>query len=126
MEEIERIDELSSDSQDQVQEMSWQSLLSACNGDYLNESAISSRFQRDLVGRIVSNYPLSRSGLSVEANVSGVMLSFLRLPLDQDLAGEGFTDKYAKLIAKLKTQAERRVRAAAVSAPVPDPAKETP
>ena len=93
-EEIERMDELSSNAQEQVQEMAWQSLLAACTGDSLNESAISSRFQRELGGRIISSYPISRSGMGVEANVSGVKLSFLRLPLDQDLAGEMFTDKY--------------------------------
>ncbi|MHC1709229.1 MAG: lamin tail domain-containing protein [Methanomassiliicoccales archaeon] len=93
-EEIERMDELSLDAQGQVQEMAWRSLLSACTGDSLNESAISSRFERELGQGIDSAYPISRSGMDVEANVSGVKLSFLRLPLDQDLAGDIFTDKY--------------------------------
>jgi hypothetical protein len=93
-EEIERMDELSLNAQEQVQEMAWQSLLAACTGDPLNESAMSLRFQRELGGRIISSYPISRSGMSVEANVSGVKLSFLLLPLDQDIAGERFTDKY--------------------------------
>lgn len=93
-EEIERMDELSLDARGQVQGMAWQSLLNACTGDALNESAIIDRFQRELGSRISSSYPSSRSGMDVMVNASEVRPSFLRLPLDQDLAGEGFTDKY--------------------------------
>ncbi len=93
-EEIERMDGLSSDAQAQVQGMAWQSLLAASAGDSLNESAITSGFQRELGLRIASSYPKSRSGMDVEANVSEIRLSFLRLPLDQDLADERFTGKY--------------------------------
>ncbi len=93
-EEIELMDEASSEAQRQVQGMAWQSLLAACTGDSLNESAISSRFQRELGPMVASINPRSRSGMDVEVNVSEVRLSFLRLPLDQDVAGGEFTDKY--------------------------------
>ena len=94
LDEIKRMDEMSLDARDQVQEMAWQSLLSACAGDPLNESVMSSRFQMELEGRMTSVFPVSRSGMVVDVNASGVRLSFVRLPLDQDLAGERFTDKY--------------------------------
>lgn len=93
-EEIERMDELSMEAREQVQEMAWQSLLSACTSDPLNESAISSLFSHELERRAISSYPIVRSGMTIKANASKVMLSFMRLPLDQDLAGDKFTDKY--------------------------------
>ncbi len=94
VEEIERMNELSIDAREQVQGMAWQSLLAACAGDPLNEDAMSSRFDGELAQRIMSGYPITRSGMNVEVNVSGARLSFIRLPLDQDLAGDNYTDKY--------------------------------
>lgn len=93
-EQIGRMDELSTYAREQLQGMAWQSLLAACTGDPLNESAMCLRFESELEARAKSNYPFSASGMTVEANVSGVRLTFIRLPLDQDLAGEDFTDKY--------------------------------
>ncbi len=111
-EEIERMDEMSSDAQEQVQEIAWQSLLTACTGDPLNESAITSRFQRELGSMVASSYPRSRSGMDLEANVSEVRLSFLRLPLDQDLSGERFTDKYVPAYVGLTGSISIRVSSA--------------
>ncbi len=93
-EEVLRMDGLSIDANEQVQEMAWQSLLTVCAGEPLNESDMSSRFDHGLGERIRSSYPQFRSGMVLEANVSGVRLSYIRLPLDQELAGDGFTDKY--------------------------------
>ena len=94
VEEIERMVELSDDAREQVRDLAWRSLLISCSGDPMNESAMITRFHRDLEERIGSSYPVSRSGFTIEANVSGVKLSFMRLPLDQSLAGDKFTDKY--------------------------------
>lgn len=93
-EEIERMAQLSLETREQVQELAWQSLLAACTGDNLNESGMSSRFKRQLDNGVISGYPMARSGMVVGVNVSGVKLAFMRLPLDQDLAGGNFTDKY--------------------------------
>ena len=94
LEEIGRMEELSTNAQEQVQEMAWQSLLATCTGESLNESAMSSLFHRELEGRLGPRFPDHRSGLTVETNVSGVQLSFMRLPLDQGSGEDKFTDKY--------------------------------
>ncbi len=109
LEDIERMDQLSTDCRKQVQEMAWQSLLSATTGDLLNESAMSSRFSLELEGRVTSSYPIARSGMTVETNVSGVRLSFIRLPLDQADAGDKFTDKYVPAYAGLAGHISVRV-----------------
>ena len=92
--EVERMVELSDDAKEQVQDLAWRSLLISCGGDPINESAMTSRFHSDLEGRISSSFPVTRSGFTVKANVSGVKLSFMLLPLDQSLTVEKFTDKY--------------------------------
>ncbi|NLX48068.1 MAG: hypothetical protein GXY70_07885 [Euryarchaeota archaeon] len=94
MDEIERMGDLSNDACEQVQEMAWQALLATCAGGSINESEMSSRFHRELENRLYSCYPCSRSGLTVDTNATGVRLSFLRLPLDQEMAGESFTEQY--------------------------------
>ena len=111
-EEIERMDEISSHAREQIQEMAWRSLLTACTGDALNESAITSRFQRELGSTVASISPRAGFGMELKANVSEVQLSFLRLPLDQDFAGGNFTDKYVPAYIGLAGSISVRVTSA--------------
>jgi len=94
LEEIGRMGDMSADAREQVQEMAWQALMASCSGGSINESAMSSLFQHELGDRLMTRFPNSRSGMVVETNVSGVRLSFMRLPLDQDFEGDELMDEF--------------------------------
>ena len=82
MDEIDEMAALSASARQKTEGLAWQALLTTCAGDTVNESAMVERFNHQLSALMASEFPIVRSGLTAEVNVSGVHLTFMRLALD--------------------------------------------
>jgi hypothetical protein len=88
IEEMENMVDLSQESRCHLDQMAVQAMLGCCEGRSSNESAMVSDFEDCLALSVSQTYPLDQGGYRVEVDVDQVRLSFLRLPLYDEVDGE--------------------------------------
>lgn len=94
VEEIMRMEELAIDAKAQAEGIAWQALLSTCTGELSNESTLTSAFRRELDGKVITVFPKIRNGLRAAVDVSGIELTFLRLPLYEGTTDASLYDSF--------------------------------
>ncbi len=92
--ELERMEELSSETRQEMDNLAFQAILDCCSGGTVNESRMIDSFRSRLFASLNNSYPLSRGNYRIEVNASGMRLAFLRLPLSDEGGEENWQGQF--------------------------------